>query len=40
MLDASRRISSVRVLEEAFRFGTSGGKIVSAAVKKDPMLQK
>jgi len=39
MLEASRRISSVRVLEEAFRIGISSGKMVSV-VKKDPMLQK
>jgi hypothetical protein len=35
MLDASRRLSSVRVLEEAFRMAP-GGKVTGNTLKRDP----
>ena len=37
MLDASRRLSTVRVLEEAFRQGLAGK---SSAIKRDPFVHR
>ena len=37
MLDASRRLSTVRVLEEAFRQGLAGK---GSAIKRDPIVHR